>query len=158
MRATRVLLTISTLLLINSSDLIAQDDLENVEYSIIAQGNKSPLNDVAMVCFNKYFNLESLSEEFRQANNLDDKSLYKKKMLIEIFLGERTRGADSIKLTKIAQNDNELIVAYETIDSDTSDFDNRPYLIIQIPKIKKSIVLFENGKQRGGQRELYIDN
>jgi len=151
-------LTLSTVFLFNLSTLTAQENLTDLEYKIIAQGTNSPLNDVATVCFNKYFNLESLTAEFRQANNLDDKTLYKKTMTVEIFLGERTNGADSIKITKIAQNDTELIIAYETVDSDENDFSNRPYIIVQLPKIKKSIVLFENGKQRGGQRELYIDN
>lgn len=147
-----------TTILFNAYDLIAQENLTDIEYKIVAQGVNSPLNDVVMICYNKYFNLESLTNEFRRTNNLDDISLYKKKMIVEIFLGERTIGADSIELTRIAQNNDELIIAYETIDSDTTNFSHRPYLFIQIPKIKKKIVLFENGNQRGGQRKIYIDN
>jgi hypothetical protein len=81
-------------------------------------------------------------------------------MLVEIFLGERTSDAVEIKLNRVIENSQELIVDYEIItgEIDTDDAPGNPYLIIQIPKSKKQIVCIENGQRRTAGQKLYFDN
>lgn len=100
-----------------------------------------------------------LSAEFRITNNLEGKPA-KKKMLVEIFLGERTKGEEEIKLNQVTENSYELIVDYEIIigEIDTDSNPGNPYLIIQIPKSKKQFVFIENGQRRTAGQQLYIDN
>lgn len=139
--------------------IAAQENYVNVEYEVIAKGMNAPLNDVFAICYNKYYNLEMLSTSFRMKNNLEGKPA-KKKMLVEIFLGERTSGAVEIKLNRVVENSHELIVDYEIINGEINSDDTplHPYLIIQISKSKKQIVCIENGQRRTAGQKLYIDN
>lgn len=84
----------------------------------------------------------------------------KKKMLVEIFLGDRTKGAVDIKLNRVAQNTQEIIVDYEIIydESDAGSEHRNPYLIIQTVRSKKQFVLIENGQRRTAGQRLYFDN
>lgn len=142
-----------------SLTLTAQNNEVELDYEVVAKGFNAPLNDVFVVCYNKFYNLEMLSTSFRMKNNLEDKPV-KKKMLVEIFLGDRTKGAVDIKLNRVAQNTQEIIVDYEIIydESDAGSEHRNPYLIIQTVRSKKQFVLIENGQRRTAGQKLYFDN
>lgn len=47
--------------------LSVQDgELELIENVVIAEGTDSPLKDIQLVCFNKYFKLDYFSYKFRK--------------------------------------------------------------------------------------------
>ncbi|TXE15630.1 hypothetical protein ES692_15685 [Psychroserpens burtonensis] len=62
-----------------------------VEFKIIAEGTDSPIPNLQMVCFNKYFNKGYLPSEFRAKYNLGNKKLYKRKILIEVFRSDNDK-------------------------------------------------------------------
>ena len=137
------------------------NNLRSVDYKIITEGTDSPLKNFQVVCFNKYFNLEQLPNEFTTKYGLTDKNLFKKAMLVEIFHSDtENKGLDKIDLIGIKENENEIFIEYKIINSDNSN-DNEsfaPFLIIQIPKVKKAIRFIVNGVEQGKANDLYIIN
>ena len=135
-------------------------NLTKTEYKTIAEGTDSPIPDLQIVCFNKYFNKDYLPADFRKKYNLDDKTLYKKKMLVEIFQSDKNKkGFDKIELIGIKENDKKLVVEYNLVNSNTEN-DNKelsPFLIVQVPKSKKEIKFIVNGTELGKATELYVD-
>lgn len=146
--------------LIVSGKVFSQNELKPVDYKIVAGGTDSPIPELQIVCFNKYFNKDYLSAEFQKKYNLDDKTLYKKKMLIEIFQSDKNKkGLDKIDLIGISENDNEVIIEYNVVNSQT-DNDNKqlsPFLIVQVPKSKKKMKFIANGIELGKATDVYVD-
>lgn len=138
----------------------SQNELTPVDYKIIAEGNDSNYPEFHVVCYNIYFNQDYLSPEFRNKYNLDDKALYKKKMLIEIFQTDKNKeGLDKINLIGISQNATELVIEYAFVNS---DFDNdesqlSPFLIVQVPKSKKKVKFIANGHELGKPTDIYVE-
>ncbi|SLJ89762.1 hypothetical protein [Salegentibacter salarius] len=150
-----------TLTIISFCESYGQEgNLNDVEYTIIAKGTDSPIPDLQIVCFNKYFNKDYLPSDFRKKYNLDEKRLYKKKMLVELFHSDTDgKGLDEIELIGIQENDENLIVNYNVINSDTKNDEEKlsPFLIVQVPKSKKDIKFVVNGSELGKGTELYVD-
>ena len=146
--------------LIASGEVFAQNELKPVEHKIIAEGTDSPIPELQIVCFNKYFNKDYLTAEFRKKYNLDDKKLYKKKMLIEIFQSDKNKkGLDKIDLIGISENDTELVIEYNVVNSESDNDDKQlsPFLIVQIPKSKKKMKFIANGIELGKAKDIYVD-
>ncbi len=136
------------------------ENMTKAEYITIAEGTDSPIADLQIVCFNKYFNLDYLPADFRKKYNLDDKTLYKKKMLVQIFQSDKNKnGFDKIELIGIMENDKKLVVEYNLVNSNTENDDKElaPFLIIQVPKSKKEIKFIANGIELGKKTEVYVD-
>ena len=157
----RIILISFLIGLISSGKAFSQNEkLNPVEHKIIAEGTDSPIAELQIVCFNKYFNKDYLSADFRQKYNLDDKTLYKKKMLIEVFQSDKNKkGLDKIDLIGIKGNDAELVIEYNIVNSDSAN-DNKqlsPFLIVQVPKSKKKIKFIANGIELGKATDIYVD-
>ena len=136
------------------------ENMTKAEYITIAEGTDSPIADLQIVCFNKYFNLDYLPADFRKKYNLDDKTLYKKKMLVQIFQSDKNKnGFDKIELIGIMENDKKLVVEYNLVNLNTLNDDKElaPFLIIQVPKSKKEIKFIANGIELGKTTEVYVD-
>jgi hypothetical protein len=137
------------------------DGYKDVEYKIIAEGIDSPIEDLQIVCFNKFFNKDYLPSDFREKYNLNDKSLYKKQMLVEIFRANTTnKGLDKIYLKGIKESQDTLLIEYNFINSDKTNDDKKlsPFLIVQIPKSKKEVRFVVDGVNNNSKSEIYIDN
>jgi hypothetical protein len=162
MKTTKNFMLVFTLILISAFDAFSQNDKQtNVEYKIIAEGTDSPFENYQVVCFNKYFNLEQLPVTFQTKYNLTNKTLFQKKMLVEIFHSDIERkGFDKINLVSIKTNENEILIEYNLVNSDKSNDDKllSPFLIVQIPKEKKKIVYIIDGVKYGTTNDLYIKN
>lgn len=131
-----------------------------IEYTVIAEGTDSPIPELQIVCFNKYFNKDYLPPDFRKKYNLDDKDLYKKQMLIELFHSDKDKkGFDKIELMNIKENDKEIVIEYNIINSNTENDDKQlsPFLIVQVPKSKKDIKFIFDGAALGKETKLYVD-
>ncbi len=141
--------------------LYSQDEqLHNVAHATIAQGTDSPIEELQIVCFNKFFNKDYLPKEFQKKYNLDDTSLYKKKMLVEIFHSDKAKkGLDSIELVGIKENDNKLVIEYNLVNSNTENDEMQlaPFLIVQVPKSKKEVKFIVNGVELGKTSGVYVD-
>lgn len=134
---------------------------KDVEYKTIAEGIDSPIEDLQIVCFNKFFNKDYLPSDFREKYNLNDKSLYKKQMLVEIFrTNTANNGFDKIYLKGIKEGQDKILIEYNFINSDNTNDDKRlsPFLIVQIPKSKKEIKFVVDGVNNNSESEIYIDN
>lgn len=154
-----IILTIIASFIYNNG--YSQDgNLRKIEYTIVAEGIDSPIKDLQLVCYNKYFNLDSLPAEFREKNNLNEKGLYKKKMLIEIFRTDNDKkGLDKIELVGIRENEKNLVIEYNLVNSNENN-DNQtlaPFLIVQVPKSKKAIKFIVDGIELGKGTKLYVD-
>lgn len=157
----RIILLCFFIGLIAMDSVYSQDEnMTKAEYITIAEGTDSPIADLQIVCFNKYFNLDYLPADFRKKYNLDDKTLYKKKMLVQIFQSDKNKnGFDKIELIGIMENDKKLVVEYNLVNSNTENDDKElaPFLIIQVPKSKKEIKFIANGIELGKKTEVYVD-
>lgn len=142
-----------------SLSISSQDGLD-LNYKIIAEGNDSPFNNLKIVCFNKYFNLEYTNGLFRRKYGLNDKSIYKKKMLAQIFIGENDQGFDQIKINRIKETPVEIIIDYDILNSNVKNDTDiiNPFLIIQIKKSRKPVSFIENGIKLTSNQKLYIGN
>jgi hypothetical protein len=112
------------------------------------------------VCFNKYFNKDYLPSEFLAKYNLNDKKLYKRKILIEVFHSDNDKkGLDKIELIGAKKTDKNLVVTYNVINSNTDNDDTTvsPFLILQLPKSKKEITFIVNGNELAKGTEIYLD-
>lgn len=149
------------LILISFCKIYGQEEnLNNVEYTILAQGTDSPLPELQIVCFNKYFNKDYLPADFRRKYNLDEKGLYKKKMLVELFHSDTdAKGLDEIQLVGIQEDDKNLIVNYKVVNANPENDGEKlsPFLIVQVPKSKKDIKFIVNGATLGQGTDLYVD-
>ena len=155
----RVIFTVLFIGLIASGKVFSQNELKPVEYKIMAEGTDSPIPELQIVCFNKYFNKDYLPDDFRQKYNLDDKKLYKKKMLIEIFQSDKNKkGIDKIELIGISENDIELVIEYKIVNSKSDNDDKQlsPFLIVQVPKSKKKMKFISNGIELGKATKIYV--
>lgn len=156
------LMLISLLFTITSSFHVRSqtETMNEVAYKTIAQGTDSPIADLQIVCFNKFFNKDYLPTEFNKKYNLDDKTLFKKKMLIEIFHSDKEKqGLDKIELIGIKENDEKLIIEYNVVNSDTENDSERlsPFLIVQVPKSKKELRFIVDGIELEKATDLYVD-
>jgi hypothetical protein len=149
-----------SIFMVCSKSYAQNENLQNIKYSIIAEGTDSPISDNQIVCYNKYFNKDYLTAEFLEKYALNDKGLYKKKMLIELFHSDYDRkGIDQIEMVSLSSDDKTLILKYNLINSN-KDNDNEvlaPFLIIQVPKSKKPIKFILNGIEKGKTSKVYID-
>lgn len=155
-----LIISLSITIISFSKSYTQEKNLNEVEYSVIAQGTDSPLPDLQIVCFNKYFNKDYLPTDFRKRYGLDEKGLYKKKMLVELFHSDSEgKGLDKIELVGIQESDENLIVNYNLINSDTNNDHEKfsPFLIVQVPKSKKDIKFIVNGSELGAGTDLYVD-
>ena len=138
--------------IISSLQVRSQDEtMTKVEYKTIAEGTDSPIAELQIVCFNKFFN---------KKYNLDEKSLFKKKMLIEIFHSDKEKkGLDKIELIGIKENNEKLIIEYNLVNSNTENDGEQlsPFLIVQVPKSKKEVKFIVDGTELGKATELYVD-
>lgn len=143
-----------------SASYSQEEDLKNVDYNIVAQGTDAPLPNLQIVCFNKYFNKDYLPTDFRKKYSLDEKSLYRKKMLVELFYTDTDgKGLDKIELVEIHESDKNLIVSYNLVNSDTTNDDEKLsfFLIAQVPKSKKDIKFVVNGSELEPGTNFYVD-
>ena len=134
--------------------------MSKVEYAIIAEGKDAIIPDLHITCFNKYFNQDYLSPDFRSRYNLNTKERYKKKMLVEIIRNDiNKKGLDKIELIKVVENNESIIVEYKHINSDrTNDELNLcAFIIIQLPKSKKQIKFIADGIELSHAKDIYID-
>ena len=69
----RIALIILLAGIIASGKVFSQNGLKPIEYKIIAEGTDSPIPELQIVCYNKYFNKDYLPADFRNKYNLDDK-------------------------------------------------------------------------------------
>lgn len=160
MKFKALIIFLSLSLIFVSETYVQEENLNDVEYTIIAQGTDSPLPDLQIVCFNKYFNKDYLPTAFRKKYNLDEKGLYKKKMLVELFHSDTdAKGLDEIELVGIQENDENLIVNYNVVNLNTENDGEilSPFLIVQAPKSKKDIKFIVNGEEQGEGTDLYVD-
>lgn len=137
-----------------------EKQMSEVEYKTIAEGTDSPITELQIVCFNKFFNKDYLPVEFNEKYNLDEKTLYKKKMLIEIFHSDKDKkGLDKIELIGIRENSQKLVVEYNLVNSNMENDDEElaPFLIVQVPKSKKEVKFIVDGTVLGKATNLYVD-
>ena len=160
MKIKTLIISLTLTIIFFSKSFSQEENLNNVEYTIIAQGTDSPLPDLQIVCFNKYFNKDYLPSDFRKKYNLEERGLYKKKMLVEIFHSDPDgKGLDEIELVGIQESNENLIVNYNLINSNTNNDDEKlsPFLIVQVPNSKKDIKFIVNGSELGAGTDLYVD-
>ena len=142
-------------------EAISQNEkLTTVDYEVIAEGIDSPFKNFQVVCYNKYFNIDRLPIDFQEQYNLTDKKLFKKKMLIEILYQDtENKGLDKIDLISIAENETEIFIEYNIVNSDkTSDQRSlAPFIVVQVPKTRKSIRFVADGVELGKTNDLYIN-
>ncbi|MGS2741933.1 hypothetical protein [Sinomicrobium sp. M5D2P17] len=157
----KVILWCCMLSLLTFNEIYAQDSLlKEVEYTIIAEGTDSPVPNLQIVCFNKFFNKDYLPADFREKYKLNEKGLYKKKMLIEAFHSDKDKnGLDDIELIGIKENKESLVVEYNLVNSNHENDDKAlaPFLIVQVPKSQKQIRFIVDGKELGKGTKLYVD-
>ena len=81
-------------------------------------------------------------------------------MLIEIFYQDtENKGLDKIDLISIAENETEIFIEYNIVNSDkTSDQRSlAPFIVVQVPKTRKSIRFVADGVELGKTNDLYIN-
>jgi hypothetical protein len=144
-------------------EVFGQDqEYSEIEYTVVAEGNDSPFENYQIVCFNKYFNLEQLPSEFRDKYDLDNRLLFKKKMLVQLFyIDTEKQGFDKFEINEIKENSSEIIFDYSLVNSDVTNDSTvqAPFLIVQIPKnTKKQIRFIANGQELGKGNDMYIKN
>lgn len=108
----------------------------------------------------KYFNKEYLPADFREKYHLDEKALFKNKMLIEVFHSDTAqKGIDKIELIGIKEDDQKFIIEYNLVNSDTENDDQRlsPFLIVQVARSKKAVTFIVNGTELGKASKLYVE-
>lgn len=101
-----------------------------------------------------------MSSKFLAKYNLNDKKLYKRKILIEVFHSDNDKkGLDKIELIGVKETDKKLVVTYNVINSNTDNDDTAvsPFLILQLPKSKKEIKFIVNGNELAKGTEIYLD-
>ena len=136
------------------------ETLKNVAYITIAEGTDSPFADLQIVCFNKFFNKDYMTTDFRKKYNLDEKTLYQNKMLIEVFHSDTTqKGIDKIELVSIKENNEKLIIEYNLVNANKDNDAEAlsPFLIVQVAKSKKETIFIVNGIALGKASGLYVD-
>ncbi|MBK9254649.1 MAG: hypothetical protein IPM42_04110 [Saprospiraceae bacterium] len=134
--------------------------MPKVEYAIVAEGQDAPIPDLHITCFNKYFNQDYLPADFRKRYNLDNKVLYKNKMLVEIFRNDISKkGFDKIELVQVKENKESFIIEYKLVNADFSNDEQSlsPFLIIQLPKSKKKVIFIADGVELSKAKEIYVD-
>jgi hypothetical protein len=131
-----------------------------VPATIIAEGTDSPIPNLQIVCYNKYFNQDYLPSSFREKYNLNRKDLYKDKMLIEIFRSDKeNKGFDKIELIGITDEEATLTINYRLANSDQGNDGETlaPFVIVQVPKSKKAIRFLVDGVEQGKASKTYIN-
>lgn len=149
------------LLSISYQFAVAQnEEFQQIEFKKIAEGIDSPIPDLQIVCFNKFFNKDYLPKEFSEKYGLTEKDLFKKKMLVEIFLSdEENTGMDKVEIEKIMEGADSIQIYYNTMNEDASNDDQKlaPFVVVQIPKSKKEIEFIKNGLDSATARKTYVD-
>ncbi|NAY91921.1 hypothetical protein GTQ34_08325 [Muricauda sp. JGD-17] len=137
-----------------------EDTYQDVGFTLIAKGTDSPITDLQIVCYNKFFNKDYLPSAFVEKYNLTDKNLFKKNMLVEIFQSDiGNQGWDTIELVGVKENSKTLVIAYNLINANQENDGEAlaPFLIAQIPKSKKEVKFVANGIELGKGKKLYLD-
>ena len=146
--------------LISFNKVYSQSEtFKDVEYNTIAEGTDSPIAELQIVCFNKYFNKDYLPAEFLNRYKLNEKDLYKNKMLVEIFHSDKDKkGLDKIELTRFSENEKTLVIEYRLVNSNKENDDKilSPFLIVQVPKSKKEIKFILDGIELGKATKLFV--
>lgn len=146
--------------LLLSNNYLPNQTMYDVEYKVIAEGIDSPAqDDLHIVCMNKYFNLDYLPSTFRLKYNLNDRKLYKKKMLVEIFRNDKAKeGFDKIEIESIKSSYESLVISYNFVNSDTTNDDQElnSFVILQVPESRKKITFIADGVELGKSEKLYV--
>jgi hypothetical protein len=147
-----LLLTCSTVLTI-----IAQSTPK--PFTVVASGDVGPeRRKIALVAFNKYYNLELHPASFRSDYNLDTID-YKKNYTVQLYMGELYGIGHKLTLDSIIETDNLVEVSYSFIQATAIDSNRttRPFLIATTPKVKKKeFVFIENGIRGGKPVNQYV--
>jgi len=158
----RLLFTAFTICMFTNNLLAQEDNYMPIDYTVIAEGNDSPFQNLQIVCFNKYFNREQLPKAFKDKYDLANKQLFKKKMLVQLFYSDKDKiGLDKFEIREVKESSSDIIIDYHLVNSDSTNDSSiqSPFIVIQIPKnTKKQIRFFANGKELGKGQDLYIDN
>ena len=124
----------------------------------MATGENSPEKQAQLiVSYNKYFNQERHPATFVTSHRLDTIN-YRKNMTIQVYSGLGAP-AQNLRIDNIEENKNSIRVhiGYEIMDN--SDAGRNPFVIVQTPKSKKTVVFFENGVERKNEMQnIYIKN
>jgi hypothetical protein len=154
-------ITLILLLIISCNSISAQtENYKDVEYTKIAEGIDSPIPDLQIVCFNKFFNKDYLPKQFTEKYKLTDKKLFKKKMLVEIFHSDSEGiGLDKIEIINIKEGDENIQIQYSLVNENKNNDDQKlaPFIVVQIPKSKKNINFIKNGADLGETKKTYVD-
>ncbi|GAA4324758.1 hypothetical protein GCM10023115_41530 [Pontixanthobacter gangjinensis] len=147
--------------IVSFQSLSAQnEEYQEIEFKKIAEGVDSPIPDLQIVCFNKFFNKDYLPEKFSEKYGLTDRSLFKKKMLVEIFQSDQEgTGIDKIEIVKILEGKENIQIEYRLINENPNKDDQKlaPFIIVQIPKSKKKIQFIKDGSDLGQVQKAYVD-
>ncbi len=132
----------------------------DIPYTIIVEGTDSPIEQLSIICYNKYFNVEYLPVEFREKYELGDKAVYKGKILLEIFwVDTDNTGIDKIQLNSIRYIDKTIVIDYSVINSDSSNDEEvlAPFLIAQLPRSRHPVRFLVDGEEVGESTGVYVD-
>lgn len=136
-----------------------QNQLDTLNFKLIAKGVTSEPYNFHVVCYNRYFNEENFSKEFLQQNNLTKDLFKKKKMLIEIFNRNHNDSTSNIlDIDQIILTNSTIDIYYtSSVDSDKA-LQGSSYIILQTDRIKKPVKFFKNGELIGrSTTKLYMD-
>lgn len=135
------------------------DEYVSKEFNVVRSGEHSPEKDrLLLVCYNKYFNQERFSEDFRNKNNLNTIK-YKRNMVVEIFPGERNGLISNLKIEKIEENKANIRIHYSfECTPKGNNSSNNPFIIVETSKSRKPVIFFENGEQLKMPREKIYTN
>lgn len=149
------------LLILSFNKNFAQEsDFKDLEYTKIAEGTDSPIPDLQIVCFNKFFNKDYLPEKFQEKYNLTNRKLFKKKMLVEIFQSDiNNEGIDKIEIVNLKESEDTILIEYNLVNENVQNDDKKlaPFIVLQIPKSKKNIKFIKDGVGLGQTKETYVE-
>lgn len=152
MKTTYNLIVLLVTLVLCNNGYSQNEKVKAVKYTIIAEGSNAPMPDLQIVCHNMSFNKQYLPDNFIKTYRLDRGSLYRNKMLIEIFHTEKEKyGFDKLELTKITEDAHAIKIEYKSVNSNKENDDKivTPFLIVQVPKSKKPVKFFLDGIEVG---------
>ncbi|MBZ9632226.1 protease complex subunit PrcB family protein [Salegentibacter sp. LM13S] len=150
MKRISILFTLLTITLLTScsSSKITTVEFQRIDHKIVAEGNSSKANQkLLLVTYNKYFNKDNFGPEFIDKHKLDTIN-FRKNMLVEIFLGEKSQTGYEIIVDKIEENKDLVKIYYSVTEPDNpTDKPSQPYVIVQTHKSRKPAQFYENGEK-----------
>lgn len=160
MKRITILLALLTVTILVScvSNKITTVEFQTIDHKIVAKGDFSkPKQKLLLVAFNKHFNQDYFGQEFIEENNLDTIN-FRKSMIVEIFLGEKSKVGYEITVDKIEENKDLIKVYYSVTEPDNSvNKPSQPYIIVQTHKSRKQSEFYENGEKVGGKtKDIYL--